>query len=309
MLWRLCGSEESSVDFAFSNRRSTGEGLFVLARILAAPPSLTNGFLFETQEEFYRTLAGSNGLEIAAKRLASHIGLRSLPSVEFCDNKTMFTAGSASGHNIRIATHYKERPAALAAVLAHEMSHVFLTEQGVHQDDSRINYPYFRLDHGGWGESYEFLTDLCAIYLGLGKVYLNGKESLREDGGALILGYLSLADLAHAYELVNSLMEIPPSVCTANLSIRAMAYVRSFIATRAEAWKSVERDLEKLRAQLRLCARMLEKARGLHAKIAAQRLDQLASLSVEDDAGRRPSFRGPLPHACMRRYSVSAAGA
>ena len=123
----------------------------------------------------------------------------------------------------------------------------------------------------GWDvyhSPYEMLTDLCVIFLGLGKLYLNGKEQLTSQGET-ILGYISLAELANAYEIMNSLMNVGPSTCKENLTTRPLQYVNHYIAHRQQMWRENQANVQRLQEQCQRNAKVLAKVENLYNKILA----------------------------------------
>lgn len=60
---------------------------------------------------------------------------------------------------IEISSHWKHDRTAIAAIIAHEMSHAWMDDQGIRQNNKDFN---------------EMLTDVTAVLLGLGVLLMNG---------------------------------------------------------------------------------------------------------------------------------------
>lgn len=97
--------------------------------------------------------------------------------------------------HIQVPFFYVGKKHALRSILAHEMAHASLASKGVSLPDTDEN---------------EMLTDLVAIFLGLGKLFMNGfsvttNQDLNEGH---ILGYLSHDLVLHSYRKVNDYRSI-----------------------------------------------------------------------------------------------------
>lgn len=122
---------------------------------------------FEPTLVFYDFLESGEDTDLAAAAslLCNHIGLVTCPvvSYEWGLKIPMGAAGvfaaRSTATKINIPLFYIGRPGALGAILAHELTHAYLFQQPFPE---------------AWGEECEPLTDLASIYLGLGKVVLNG---------------------------------------------------------------------------------------------------------------------------------------
>ena len=133
--------------------------------------------LFEPTTTFYAALESGEDtdLTVAVSQLCGHIGLHSCPSVsyEWGLKLPVGTAGRFTSHStatsIAIPLFYVGRPAALGAILAHEIAHAYL---------------FTRPFPEAWGEECEPLTDLTSVYLGLGKAVLNGIHVITSQDAA-----------------------------------------------------------------------------------------------------------------------------
>ena len=114
---------------------------------------------------------------------------------------------------------YVARPVVLAAVLAHELSHVYLFHHGAYPQ-SGVNW-----------EDCEKLTDLAAVATGLGKALLNGTV-FEVPGFGLQqhkLGYLPPEVIAHAYLRVCQKKQLPVEKHTSHLSPAALRLVNAWV--------------------------------------------------------------------------------
>lgn len=153
---------------------------------------------FEPTERFYKALASSEeqDLQTAAGEIAKYLGLISVPRViyEFTLRLDPKAAGEIRYHPggrsvIRIPVDYAGKPMAIGGIFAHEITHEFL---------------FSRSFVCPRGEELEPLTDLAAIYLGLGKPILNGiiADAHNRAVETSVLGYLDPELKAHAYRSV-----------------------------------------------------------------------------------------------------------
>lgn len=124
----------------------------------------------------------------------------------------------------------------MGAILAHELTHHFLFNKGVVYDDINEN---------------ERLTDLATVYLGLGKLTLNGYEPVtwrvkRKDGEVTYtykVGYLTSMDMAMIFERVCSFRHIPIEYAEINLTpiVAELVKVYSGIVARHKKHNKIER--------------------------------------------------------------------
>lgn len=97
----------------------------------------------------------------------------------------------------------------LLAALSHELSHNYMKVRGI---NARFRY---KVAH-----EMEILTDICAVYLGLGKLLLNGYEvkttseqavpgGIQKTVREIKQGYLNIEQLAFVFHLICSMRNIP----------------------------------------------------------------------------------------------------
>lgn len=193
------------------------------------PPS--EPFLFEPTDAVYALLASSRTVDLQefVRQLCEHIAFSPVPTVAYDWDLTMegSTAGQACldsiSPEISVRLSYTNRPRELGALLAHEVTHHCLDRASFHSTNRDEN---------------ERLTDLAAVFLGLGKLMLNGAD-VRFDAEEkapvekpVKLGYLTMADLACAYDKVCCLNGVPTAEWTIHLSAEAAYYVQSRASAR-----------------------------------------------------------------------------
>lgn len=135
--------------------------------------------ILEPSQSFYEALkvGGVQSLRIACTHLAIHMGLdASLIKPIYTWSITMrpqaageVVRGSQRGYEIALPFSIVGDSYAVGAVLAHEISHVFLFERGIKPEGGEIENECF--------------TDLTAVYGGFGKLILNGAR-VRAAGGS-----------------------------------------------------------------------------------------------------------------------------
>lgn len=197
-------------------------------------------FIFEFDLDFYN----SSDLQYNSDILTKHIGLDTSPKIKMVktspdiDNSKKWEAGSFY-YNIRgepiIEIYYKRirNSKALFAVLAHEMAHYFL------YDNNKISYNI---------KKNEYLTDLTAIYLGFGKLLLNGyepikKTSQKSNGKYLteesIYGYLKVKDIANIFVILCYFYKISLDKAKRNLDKQAKIHIEKSASYILEIQKTI----------------------------------------------------------------------
>lgn len=163
----------------------------------------SKSFHFEPTEEDYALLESGDEADLRSfvSRAARHLELVAAPKAEYDWGIKMDPghAGQvrlgASEHPVKIPFHHAGKPYAVGAIIAHELTHVFMWGKGIGAPDCDEN---------------ERLTDLTAICVGLGKLALNG--TLLEPSGDMMtatgLGYVPHELLVYAFRKVNALRGI-----------------------------------------------------------------------------------------------------
>ncbi len=213
--------------------RLVGDPLaFLTASLGLFRPGIGEAFFFEPTPGFYGSIAQGSvqTLTDALAILARHVECPSTPTVQ--EWKGPVSPLAATDHDwaaekgpagsiryagthagiIEVASTNKHSHFILGATLAHELAHHYLACKGVRLSDTDEN---------------ERLTDLATIYLGLGKLTLNGYEpqtwSVRKRNGEVTtytskIGYLSQEEIAHAFIRVCNLRSLPLDAALSNLS-------------------------------------------------------------------------------------------
>jgi hypothetical protein len=184
------------------------EKLILLEGVKSAPASAHLLDPFNTQ--FQDVLS----MQAAAKELAKFIGLDGFTFLVAIAKQKINTGGhidlSTRGKEvfIEIDKDVVKFPEPIWATLCHELCHKWLQ---VHSLPSA----HIEIEN-------EILTDIATVYLGMGKIMLNGCESERQwnetvSGGtrthkeAISVGYLKRDQLAFVYRLTCSMRNIPKS--------------------------------------------------------------------------------------------------
>ena len=172
----------------------------------------------------------------------------------------------------------QDNPDGLRAVLSHEIAHKVMHTHGI---------------SAGHGPSFEFenevFTDITAVFMGLGKLMLNGCQTERVERSSHIegleriervtthslkLGYLNLDDLAFVYSLVCAMRRVDPMDILSDLTPAARASVR----TAQSVWRRYfETSLHSPTAQEELLVSARERA-GEYQDILAAAQYELAGV-------------------------------
>jgi hypothetical protein len=152
---------------------------------------------YEPTEHIYERLESGDehDLQFVASEISSYLGLNPVPKVIYDWGLKMEpdVAGQIipAVYEIRIPFFYAGKRHAVGSILAHEMSHAFLFCQGIWLE---------KLDEN------ELLTDLAAVFLGLGNLLRNGLIVASNELGAdvYLIGYLSPDLIDYGYQKVNA---------------------------------------------------------------------------------------------------------
>lgn len=169
----------------------------------------SDDFFFEPTEKIYEKLESGDeyDLRYVAREIARHIGIISIPTITYDWGLKMEpeVAGQIKGlsqmHHIQIPFFYVGKKYEVGGILAHEMTHALLYSKGISLEDQNEN---------------EVFTDLAAIFIGLGKLLLNGYVC---EG--YVLGYLSPELIAYCHEKVSASRSIGREVAMKNLTPEA----------------------------------------------------------------------------------------
>lgn len=169
-------------------------------------------FYFEPTERIYEKLESGDehDLQCVATEIARHLGITPIPTVRYDWGLRMEPEVAAQIkvvtpiHYIQIPFFYVGKKFALGAILAHEMAHAFLIPKGVLLEDPNEN---------------EMFTDLATVFIGLGKLLLNGLIFVTDEyiSEGHMLGYLSPELITYCYERVNTYRSIRGQVIMKSL--------------------------------------------------------------------------------------------
>ena len=163
-------------------------------------------------------------LQGVAKEIADFVGLGGLTFVVSITKQKANVAGHVelnySGNNVfvEVSEDMREFEDAIVATLAHEITHKYMQINGI-TAGTGLAHDY----------ENEVLTDITGVFLGLGKLMLNGAEEEKThqekkfDGTHYVTetrrcGYLSRQQLAFVYRLVCAMRGISKQDMLSNLS-------------------------------------------------------------------------------------------
>ncbi len=155
-------------------------------------------------------------LQQAAAKIASFVGLGNLTFIVAVAKQEAGIGGHIELRHgdrevfIEISQTTTKFPAATLAVLAHEITHKYL----------HVNDCYLQMG-GAFDRENEILTDIASVFLGLGKLLLNGNEcseyrseisgmvSTTTTRTTLETGYLTRMQFVVVYQLICAMRKIP----------------------------------------------------------------------------------------------------
>ncbi len=171
-----------------------------------------NEFFFEPTVDIYMKLGSGDEKDVQdiAVMISKHINIYTAPSVKYEWGLKMEPEVGAqikldeSPFPIRIPFFFVGKKYATGSILAHEISHIFLLMRNIYLSDTEEN---------------EMLTDLTAVFIGLGKLLLNGLivETEQNFCQGHVLGYLPLNLIFYSYKKVNALHSISEDLARKNL--------------------------------------------------------------------------------------------
>jgi hypothetical protein len=178
------------------------EKLRLLSTVIADFHTRPQNFFFEPTQRVYEKLESGNDedLQVIASQIAKHIGIVPTPITKYDWGIKMGleTAGrfsiTRSLKAIQIPFFYVGKKYTIGAILAHEITHAFLAYRGIILKNSNEN---------------EMFTDLTTIYIGLGKLILNGciareNQFNNSEDEFCMLGYLAPQLYAYGYRAICS---------------------------------------------------------------------------------------------------------
>lgn len=216
-------------------------------------------------------------IQDAAKKIAEFIGLHNLTFVVGIAKQKEKVGGHVElqygGKEvfIEISENIAKFDVAVLATLAHEITHKYLHINNISVGTGSIRE-----------YENEVLTDITAVFLGLGKLMLNGCEienvrlEARTDGTyvteQLKSGYLDCEQLAFVYRMVCAMRRISDQEMVSSLSTEALSAIRAcdsyqqdYFAQqlhsdqyRSELIKAAEKDIQTLQSELNRINQHLE---------------------------------------------------
>ena len=157
------------------------------------------------------------GIQSAGKKIANFIGLTDLTFIIATTKQKKNVGGHIELNNeknvfIELSPDTLKFPESILASLSHEITHKYLHIHNLKFDNTYEN---------------EVLTDIAAVFLGIGKLILNGCECKRTyeeyaSGGTKVItetiktGYLSREQIAFVYLLTCSMRKISSDTYESN---------------------------------------------------------------------------------------------
>ena len=177
-------------------------------KMLSSFPGLFNPnseqFYFEPTKRIYQKLESGEekDLQDVTTEISQYLGIFPAPvaKYEWGIKMELEHAGDYLQYHIRIPFHFVGNKYAVGSILAHEITHAFLELKGIRLKDK---------------DEHERLTDLGTIYIGLGKLTINGLRSG--------VGYLPQELKIYAYKKIAELRSISKSAAMENLDKDAKA--------------------------------------------------------------------------------------
>ena len=182
----------------------------IIENLLVLESNLGSKVKYPILDPFPVNPADIISIQEAAKKIASFIGLLDMVFIVGIAKQGEKVGGhiELSGNNreafIELSEGVLKYPETVLSTLAHEITHKYLQLNGVRHPDENKN---------------EILTDTASVYLGLGKIMLNGCEryTVRHEKDwqgektiteTLTTGYLDREGLAFVYKLVCTMRKI-----------------------------------------------------------------------------------------------------
>ncbi|WP_010245248.1 CpXC domain-containing protein [Acetivibrio cellulolyticus] len=171
----------------------------------------------------FANISDNDAIDSVANKIANFLDLPNKIHVNI-DDLSFDTGGSirpTSDYNVTINLNKNslKMKDAVLGVLAHELTHQYLFNHGIDLRHKSI------LDN-------ELLTDIAAIYLGLGNLILNAHrnektvyKNKQEVTYKMEIGYVKTFYLGFVYKTICSMRNIPENVYNAQLSSQSKIYI------------------------------------------------------------------------------------
>jgi hypothetical protein len=182
---------------------------------------------YKILEPFPVDTEDSLSIQKAAKVIADFVGLNNLVFIVAKTKQKSNVGGYIELNNnenevfIEISDNISKSQNAVLAVLAHEITHKYMQINA----SSCGTGPLLEYEN-------EILTDITSIFLGFGKLMLNGCEIVKETMNidhytreTIKIGYLNKKQIAFVYRLICAMRKIPKNDMLSGLSSEAISEI------------------------------------------------------------------------------------
>ena len=184
-------------------------------------------------------------IQNATKKIAQFIGLTNYLFIVGGKNQKQNTAGNIELDQqkvvfIEIAPQHSLFPDSVLTILSHEVTHKYMEINDLYQKN-RTNSEKLEIDE-------EIFTDITAIYLGLGKLMVNGSQFETQDGSTKTIhsiGYISQFKMLFVYRLICAMRNIPHYDYERGLTDASLEKLRVIERTYSEYFNSDYHNIEK----------------------------------------------------------------
>ncbi len=198
-----------------------------LDKIFLLEKSIGAKTTYKILEPFPVDTEDSLSIQKAAKTIADFVGLNNLVFIVAKTKQKSNVGGYIELNNnenevfIEISDNISKSQNAVLAVLAHEITHKYMQINAI----SCGTGPLLEYEN-------EILTDITSIFLGFGKLMLNGYEIVKESVNivnytreTIKIGYLNKKQIAFVYRLICAMRKIPKNDMLSGLSSEAISEI------------------------------------------------------------------------------------